>query len=330
MKTSALRRGTLALSLIAAALLIGIIPVGAQSADPALIALVAGAFETTLARSSMHIQSQTATESAAGQGGGFQSTGSAAYDLAQTADGWNLSGSRTTSSATPNGAFETTTAIILLDGVVYRRVEGDAGFGPPTGGTADSGAAAPTTPEGWAEVGAQEDVQSGGRGGMIDAGDALGVLLLPISAESVTSIAELPGDTLEGQAMRIFQVTIDPQAVIESGMSGLMGGGFAGGGPGAGGFPPGAEGTPMPPAGDAGQAPPADAPEGALAGALSDAEISLTFAVYIGVEDGLVHRVYSVVDAAGGGGVFTTRTTSVTDFSAFDVPVTITAPVIGS
>ncbi|NUQ06967.1 MAG: hypothetical protein HUU31_24005, partial [Anaerolineae bacterium] len=241
MKTSTLRRGALTLTLIAAVLLIGIIPVGAQSADPALIDVVAGAFENTLARSSIHVQAQTATESSGGQvgggqSGGFQSTGSAAYDLARTAEGWNLSGSRTTSSATPNGAFATTTAIILLDGVVYRRVEGGAGFGPPAGGAADSSAAASTMPEGWIEVGAQEDAQGGGRGGMIDAGDALGVLLLPISAESVTSLVELSGDTLEGQAMRIFQVTLDPQAVIESGLSGLTGGGFAGGGFAGGGF----------------------------------------------------------------------------------------------
>ncbi|MBK8027119.1 MAG: hypothetical protein IPK19_38460 [Chloroflexi bacterium] len=224
----------LALTLIAAVAMVGGIATNASAqagADPALVMLIGTAFENTLARSSLHVQVQSITERSGGQeNAGIQSSSNAAYDLAKSADGWNVSGSRTSSSTTPAGAFESTTELVILDGVVYMKTDGAGQFpgGPGGQGSADGTGAAAEVPTGWFEVSAPTDAAAdsgpaGGFRGGLGANDALGTLALPVSAASALAVAELPGDTIDGQAMRVFQVTLDAQAVIDSGASGPVG-----------------------------------------------------------------------------------------------------------
>lgn len=310
--------------------------VSAQSPDLALVNSAASAFENTLSRSSFRIESQSITELSRGQNTSFQQSGTSGYDVARTETGWNVSGSSTTSMTTPNGSFDSTISLIVIDGAVYIKNDGGAGFAPPGASETES------APEGWFEVGANSpDSQTPNQlfaGTTMNADSALGALLLPISAESVTAIAELPADTIDGQSMRVIQLSLDSQVVLDSGAAALFSGGmgrggfFSGGGASAagGGFPGGQneDGTPAftPPDGATpGQG---DSRGQGFRQALDAADVSITFAVYIGADDGLLHRIYSVTDvrSSSANGESTARTTAVVNYSAFDEPVEISAP----
>lgn len=299
-----------------------------SSADPALLDAVAQAFEKSRAAASLHIERQSVTEIA---GAEFSLTQreTASFDVAQGADGWNLAGKQATTSTIQGAEVTSTTETIILDGVVYLRFTGQ-GAGFPGAGGGPGGQNAPSQPEGWSQVeqpqAGQETPPGLGRGGgMASANSALGMLLLPVSADSALAIKELASDTINGQAMRVFQVTIDPQAALDAGFGGLLNAG-------AGLFfgrrlnaDPNAEPLSAPPA--------TPGAEGGFQGApmmANPENIQITFAVYIGQDDGYIHRIYSVVSSLSDAAPGQVTATSITDFSAFGAPVNITAPEIGS
>ncbi|NWG16195.1 MAG: hypothetical protein HXY41_06125 [Chloroflexi bacterium] len=293
-----------------------------SSADPALLQIVTQAFEKTRASASLHIERQSIIEITGAQQSLSQQE-SASYDAAQGAKGWNLAGKQTSTFTLQDIEIASTIETVILDGVVYLRLTGQRG-GFLSGARQDT-QNAPSQPEGWFEasqLSAGQGAPPAGRSGMASADNALGILLLPVSADSALTITELPTDTISGQAMRVFQVTIDPQAAIEAGFGGLMmnaGSGLSGRQFNA----------------DPNVAPPDVTPgaEGALQGVpamLNPENLQITFAAYIGQDDGYIHRIYSVVSTLSDAAPGQVIATSITDFSAFDAPVTITAPEIGS
>ncbi len=302
--------------------------VSAQSAvDPALLTVITQAFDQTRASTSLHIETQ---QLVAVQNADFsmQTQSSASWSLAAAAASWNLSGSQTTLMQFGDTPTESTVEYIVIDGVTYMNLDGaqmGGGFAP--GGAQDQ--TTQTQPQGWFEVSAAASTEN-------LAAQAFGALMFPVTAESIT---ELPGDMIDGQAMRVLQISVSAQAVIDSDASVLLRtsgvGGFPDGVPpsGDGVLPADAQGTPMaPPSGDQGQ-PPTDAQRQPPTGdqTLDAANVRITFAVYIGQDDGLVHRIYSVIEIVTNrqdDSQAVTTTTSIHDYSAFNQPVEITAPAL--
>lgn len=317
--------------------LLGLSVVSAQNnVDSALLILVSQAVDQTRAVNSLRVETQTRIEiSGMPQGMSFGQQETSAFALVRAADGWDASGSRTTSVTLPNGAVEFTTETVLLDGTLYLRVGempalGGAGMTPPGG---QAPAETPQLPEGWFDASAllaEGDGLAGGigLGAALESDNLLGTLALPVDIASVTALAELQPTTINGQTMRVFQLTLDAQAVLDSEAAGLLnadfGGDMAGGFPG-GGFPGGAGQPPM--------TPPAEMPalpEGTPQPP-DPASIQVTFAVYVGEDDGYVHRIYSVIalaqsDPAQPGLLIT----MLTDFSSFNQVDAIMMPQIGS
>lgn len=154
--------------------------------------------------------------------------------------------------------------------------------------------------------------------------------MLPLDETTVTQVSVLPDDEIEGEAMRVYQITVDPAAVLESDAAGLLNMGVSGGFgslPGGGGLPGNMDGSFLPPG-----TPPAPAADELTPPAPED--IQMTFAVYIGAADGLVHRIYSIVAVAArnadDGTTSTITVTSIINYSKFNEPVEITAPEIAS
>lgn len=336
-------------SLLIGLLVASVGTISAQTAvDAAAVDSLAAAVAATLGQSSLHVTAQTFSESGSpngGQGGITQETVQS-YDLAAAGDSWNLAGTLTSTSATEMGTMDNTTDVVVLDGVTYMRLTSSGGDN-----TGISGA----FPEGWFTLESLGQTASGpGRFGGFDSsafvGRALGLLSLPLTTGSVTAISELADDTIDGQAMRVVQVTADSQALLDSAASALLSQGgmmFGGGGrPETGGAP--GDGNGAPGAAPDGSTPPANLPDGqnqpgeqgqppGEAGQMPEGSpgtapenVRLTFALYIGREDGLVHRIYSVIDQGGGDGAFSQRQTSLAELSAFGTPVTITAPEVSS
>jgi len=335
--------------LITAALTLALVSsASAQSpVDTTLLDYVASAFTQTAAVNSLHLEAQSLTETTSGQDSSFGAVVASSYDLVRSGDAWNLSGSQTTDTTTPNGSFQSVTEMIVIDGTVYMRIQRDGAAADAAQGQGQGQGF--SMPEGWFDLSAlQAEGQQGGGpgffGGSSQPTSLLDVLGAPVSAAGVTALSELPADAIDGQPMRVFQVTFDSQALLDSdaaslarGGAGRGGAGFAGGGPG--GAAPGGDGAATP--GGQGQGAPAgqgQPPDGAAQfGApttVDPANISVSFAVYVG-EDGLIHRIYSVVATMTTSPVdantsVTTTTTAVTDFSAFNQLATITAPEIGT
>jgi hypothetical protein len=294
----------------------------AQSVDAALLARVTSAVENTLVTSSLQIATQSQTQLLMGQLSLTQN-GSSEWVLAQGTNGWNAQGSTTNGLSTPMGEFEITNEIIVLDDTTYARIgEMPAMLNALQG----QGGEAVEIPEGWFEVSA-DNTENPIANVSVDATSFFGVLAFPLSEENIVSLAEIAPDEIDGQAMQVIQVTVDAQAVAESEAAGLLVSGAGLGGFGAGGgFPQGGqlpEGAQLP----EGVTPPAN-PEDMQTPDFSNAQI--TFALYIGQDDGLVHRIYSVVLVEGVEGQGGFSTTSLSDYSAFDEAVTIVAPEIGS
>ncbi len=298
----------------------GQITLAQEAVDPAALQEIASAFTNTQAVSSLHIVSQSLTESTGGADGQSLSTQQTQeFDVSKTEAGWNMQGSTTTNTSMPFGAFELTSETVIVDGVTYVRF-GELPQGMPL-----------ELPTDWvdleafaAELGNANGVPAGQGlpfGAATD--QLLDTLLLPINTESVTQITALPADQINGQAMRVYQVTLDSAVMLENeafdfaafGQMGGFGGGFGGGVP-------------------DNFTPPAGAPELPAAGELTlptPEEIQMTFAIYIGEEDGLVHRVYLVITVAASGdaenpglGLTLTR---VNDYSKFNEIVEISAPI---
>ena len=324
------------LSLLAIAVLVAVVPASAQDAvDPAAVDAVAAALAATQSQSSLHLNTQVFTESNRGTDqAGISQQDVLVFDLAPMADGWNLAGSQTTSAATPMGAMDTVSDIIVLDGTVYLRL---------TSGGGESGGFGGMFPEGWFTLDSLEQNAGGqGRFGGFDATSVVnrivGPLLLPVTADSVLGASELPADQIDGQAMRVIQITLDSQALIDSTASAMLGAGggmMMMGGPGMRQDGDSAQAMPMlqgtPPAGGPdGQMPDGAMPPDGGMQALTPENVRMTFAVYIGQDDGLVHRLYAVTDQGSGDGQFSQPTTTRTDLSAFGAPVSISAPELSS
>lgn len=311
-----MKRFTLRLAALIALLLIGIQTAAAQDApDPALLDAIATAFENTRTASSLHVVSQSLTESAGGEFS-LSSQQTLEADLVQTEEGWNVQGSLISAMTLPFGEFELTTEIIVVDGVTYLRF-GEAPEGMPL-----------DLPTEWVDLETFSAAQGQG-GGMIggagltaSADQFTSFLGLPITPEIVTGITPLADDEIDGQVMQVYQLTVDSAALLESeaatlvnvgigGGAGMMGGGMT--------PPQGAQGGAMP------EMP--EMPEGTPE-PLAPENVEFTFAVYIGADDGLVHRIYSVVSIAADTTAITL--TSLTDYSNFNDPVEIAAPEIGS
>ncbi len=298
-----------ALTLVGVAGILALAP-GAASAqetvDPALLATVETALESTRAFDSLRISTQSLTESSA-QFGNLSIQNSSTLDLMRTdADSdWNAAGEISLISELPViSTLSLGAEMVRLDGVTIVRF-GDLPDGLPI-----------DLPQTWTTT---DDLEAGG--GIVPlpttAEALLGALMLPISADSVTVIAALPEDEIDGQAMSVTQLSLDPAAVLESEASGLL---TLGGGRGLGGGNlPG------------GLTPPGGAPLPAEVVSPSPEDIQVTLAVYIGADDGLVHRIYLLVNIAGSddGSTPATTITTISDFSNLGEPVEIAMPIIG-
>jgi hypothetical protein len=287
--------------------------------------------DETLAVSSMTITQRSQTEITLGQGMTLTQTGEAQFVLAKGMDGWNVQASTTSSTTTPMGALAMTNEFILLNSRLYARLgempQLQGGQGNVLQG---AGGQLADLPEGWFEVTQEGEDAAPVANISVDAAAFLDALALPLDAETVVSLNEIAPDTIDGQDMRVIQVTVDAEAVANSdaasllraGLGGVLGGQMAQGGQ----FPAGGqqpEGAQLP----EGVQPPDNLDE-MTPPDFSSAQI--TFALYIGAQDGLVHRVYSVVSVAGAQGRAAFTTTTISDYSAFNAPVTISAPEIGS
>jgi hypothetical protein len=155
-------------------------------------------------------------------------------------------------------------------------------------------------------------------------------LSLPITTESVTGITALADAEIDGETMRVYQITLDPAAVLESDAAAVLDIGF-GGISGAGGFgglpdaqmPEGMSAVTPP----AQMAVPAEIP--------SPDDFQMTLAVYINTE-GFVTRIYSVIASTistaspMGEMTMSLTLTTQTDYSQFNEPLEIAAPELGS
>jgi hypothetical protein len=317
----------IALASVLAVSLVGFSAQAQDSVDPAVLATITAAFEQTRAVEAVRVESQTNTELALGQGMSFSQQGTSGFDLVRAGEVWNAQGSQTSTLGLPTGEVEIITETVILDGVTYLRIDGEM---PQGFGGGDAGGQA--MPEGWFDAAQLAEGQDDAGQEMMAAGGGdmlLGALGLPITAESVTAVTELEPDEIDGQAVRVYQLTLDAAAVIDSDAAGLLtanigggfGGGFPGGGPG--GFPGGDAPAPQ-------ITPPADMPEGTPA-PINPEDVQITFAVYIGQDDGYVHRIYSVIALAPSAeSQFAITLTSITNFLAFNEPAAITAPELGS
>lgn len=285
------------------ALAVGQVGLAQESVDAAALTEVATAFESTRSLDSLHLKSQSLTESSGGADGFDLSLQlMQEFDLARTESGWNASGTLVTSSQLPVvGALELTSEVITVDGVTYARFI-DIPEGLPL-----------ELPQEWVDL-EQFTAEQGSLPFGPSDNQLLAMLLLPLNEQSVTAITALPADTIDDQTMNVIQITLDPAAVLESEAASLLNVGL---GARLGGLPAGGNG-PLPQRSAVDQTPPA--PE----------DIQMTFAVYIGADDGLVHRLYTVIQIAPAGEGDAARpglqTTTVTDLSRFNEPVEITAP----
>jgi hypothetical protein len=303
-----------------------------------LLSFVQSAFTNTLAVNSLSVDVKSSTDTnGMGNGGGFGGFGAnrtASYQLASNAsDDWNVSGTTTTiptaSNATPDANAtptdnNTTEEIRIVDGKTYIRFT-----------EIPQRMQQQNPPADWVDVVALPPPAQGTFGGNFatnapTANQILLALSVPVNSTGVTAITEQAADTIDGAAMRVFQITLDVDALLQSDAASLLGaGGFGRGGfgGGRGGNRPGGNG------GNGAQAtPPVNAPNpAATAEAPSAANTQVTLTVWIGT-DNLVHRIVSVITrsnmGADGQGSITLNTT--TDFANFNQPMTITAPTAGS
>ncbi|MDX2137101.1 MAG: hypothetical protein SF123_03330 [Chloroflexota bacterium] len=274
-----------------------------ETIDPALLTPVETALESTRALDSLRIHTQSLTETSAEFGDVSIQTESE-MNLVRTEADWNAAGTIGVIGELPViGTLDISGEVVLIEGTTYVRF-GDLPDGLPI-----------ELPQTWTTTDTLET--SGGFIPLPTTADGLlGVLNLPITAETVTAIAALPQDEIDGQTMTVTQVSLDPAAVLESDAASLV----TVAGPGAGGNVPGGLTPP-----DGQQLPEEITPP-------EPEDIQVTLAIYVGAEDGYVHRIYLLVnvveseDGTRAGGTITT----LSDYSNFDEPVEITAPIVGS
>lgn len=301
-----MKRTMTSIAVLTLGLVLNVGVVGAQvSVDPALLAPVERALENTRALDSLRISTQSLTESSATFGDlSIQNTQQ--VDLLRNDDAWNAVGTVSLMSALPViGELNIGGEFIRYDDETYIRF------------TNLPDALPIELPQTWTTT---ESLEAGG--GFLPlptTTDALfGPLNLPITVESVTEMSVLPVDEIGGQAMTVTQVSLDPSAVLESGAAGLL---SANVGPGIGGgaLPGGL--TPPDGLQQRGEIVPPEADD-----------IQVTLAIYVGVDDALVHRIYLLVNIADSedGSRPAGTVTTISDFSNFGEPVDIVLPELGS
>ena len=312
------------------------LPARAQdSVDPQLLNTVQTAFTNLLNQSSFTQNTTSTTEFPDTLNGAVTNQGSASYQLAAAANGWNISGTQTTTISAPPGGNISDTAttsmeLVIVDGISYIRFTAVPEFMQSR-----------NLPQVWTALDQSQEQRFAG---MKTSSEEVTVALnLPLDASGITALTETAADTIDGQAMRVFQITFDSQAVMNSGASSLIGG--AGdsmviigdervgesGGPsvsssGGGGVPSGAPDTNS---SGGGSAPPIQ--QGNFQPPSMDSQITAT--VWVG-SDGLVHRITIVVtstptDSSVGNSGSSTVTTTI-DFTDFNQSITIAAPTVGT
>lgn len=289
------------------ALALGVGIAGAQEVvDPALLTPVEAALESTRALDSLRISTQSLTESSA-QFGDVSIQNSSTLDLvrADADSAWNAVGEINLMSELPViGTLNLSAEVVRLDGVTVVRF-GELPQVLPF-----------ELPQTWTTT---DELEAGG--GLLPLPMTpqalIGALNLPITADAVTAIAALPDDEIDGQAMRVTQISLDAAAVLESDAAGLVT--VAG---------PGAAGGNLP----GGFAPPGGAQRPAEIAPPMPEDIQVTLAVYVGADDGYLHRIYLLINIAGSedGSRPASTVTTISDYSKFDEPVEIIAPAVGT
>ena len=329
-------RKRISLSILILAILIAgsILPASAQSSvDPTLLSFVQAAFTNTLAVNSLSVDVDASTATSGGALGGFGVERKASYQLASNAsDDWNVTGKTSTIPSAGNATPEanstpqdntTTEEITIVDGKTYIRFteipQRMQQQNPPS--TWVDASTLPAPAQG-----------NGGFGGGFAASaptatQILEALSLPIDATSVTGITEQAADTIDGTAMRVFQITLNVDVILKSDAASLVNAGF-----GRGGFGGGRNGANGGGNGGAQATPPVNAPgPAATVEPASSANTQITLTVWVGT-DNFVHRIVSAVTRSnmGQNGQASVTLNTTTNFASFNQPVTISAPTIGS
>lgn len=292
-------------------LLVGVFSVGAQGlseGEMAALADVSAAFEAFLELESYtSAMEQTITQDMSLNMGGrtlqfsntISQTGTSV--IQNTEDGFNMSG-KLEQLITQNmgaGAQEMgwTLDLIVVDGVLYGRVDNAKGM------------FATMAPEGWINV--NED----GADSPIFAGISIEViqqtygLTYPLNEETVISITKLEDEELNGRVMRVFDISYNIDALLESGMFAAALGAM--------GEQPGMTQEEL---------------TDLINQMLSGAEFQLK--VWVGQNDGLLHRfdsllkVDSTISFQGMKMPLVMEVVSAVTFSDFNAPVEIAAPEI--
>ncbi|MBZ0290389.1 MAG: hypothetical protein K8I30_22380 [Anaerolineae bacterium] len=292
--------------------------------DAGQLQFVTQAVQNTLASSSMHTESQfQSTFDSADTG--IQTRGTGSYNVAKAGEGWNAAGTRVTQMTISGFDLTITTEVVVVDGVVYLNFTD-----LPQVLTQQSGT---EIPQGWFEAATLEGQMPALE---FDSLSALGDVTLPAAAASILGLTELPGENIDGQAMRVFQMTLDAAALLEgdtaallSESAGAMMDSMLAGGQ----LPENASGGPANARGRqrggnaANVQPPANTPSMSQVTLPENLQVTLT--LYIGTSDNLIHRAYTVIatqmDAQGQ--TIAVTTTRMTDYSAFNQPVQIVAPI---
>ncbi len=291
-------------------LTLGQVTLAQEAVDLEVLTEITTAFENTQNVTSLHMVSQSLMESSGGNNGMALTTEQTQeFDLVRTEAGWNAMGSITSSANTPIGAFELGMEVISVDEVTYGRFN-QIPEGLPL-----------ELPQEWVNLD-ELTTEEGNLPLATSIEQLIAPLMLPLDATAVTQMSVLPSDEIEGEPMRVYQVTLDAAAVLDSEAASLLN---VGGATGFGGFPGGAGGG-LPP-----QATPQLPAAGEIATPAPE-DILMTFAVYIGENDRLIHRLYIVTQIQPSDDSETTRpglqTTTIIDFSLFNQTVEITAPDI--
>lgn len=186
------------------------IPASAQSVDPDALAYVSAAFENMQTLESFTITTQSATQIEGMPGGGDAPVmeSSSEFNIV----GENASGTITMTSSFAFGQQEaqesvTEAEVVIVDGETFIQFLDAPDF--PQGQETEI-----TIPEGWfnpEELGEDAAGLAGGIGQNI-----AGIVDLPISEESITELTELETDTINGQGMRVFQLTLNAEYIAEN------------------------------------------------------------------------------------------------------------------
>ncbi|MEO8611360.1 MAG: hypothetical protein ABI690_25915 [Chloroflexota bacterium] len=324
----------------------GVVPTFAQSTvDPQLLNTLKTAFDNTKAATSMTV-SVDATTVRDGQTDTTPArTETDALQMAANATGWDVSGSRTTVSNVPANAANntaaatqtTTTEFIVVDGKTYIRFTAI-----PDSMTQQN------LPKDWVaadQLGRGQGGQGQGGGRLLGNFTSEGSLLLPVDSTSVTAVSEGQADTLDGQNMHVYQLTLNPTAVANSDAASLLTAAFGGGGFGREGNAGQATNGQQPPPASGGQQgnngqPPAGngGPQGGFGARFDMQNSTINLTVWVG-DDNLIHQIQSVVVVTPSANANTdanapaptaVTVTRMVDFSHFNEPVTITAPQVAA